>query len=359
MTIVAAVRIGSLPVLFGDFIISSPVGIGVPPMWIPTNPRAGARAVSHSQISGLRKKIELVHAELCLGWSGSALAASAAMRAVAETVANNKPDLDVIRKCLATVDYYKKRELRVELVGWIGPKGKETCFKWSSTKPDKFEFSDNFMIGSGSDLLGEILNSREGVYSEEVVSESDRCILKVLSKLGRFLGGEITLGDSLEKFCGYGLEMIVSGEAGFQYLDEVSFLHIDLMAENADNCRIWFGKVAYKYKSFGSYSVVQVAHMSQTERGYRVDESFITSITPVHGPMPSVDLRTMGQLPYRSNFYCLFFRIRLWNGRMATASVGLPLDESDRSPFRWQNDRVELNRSFVFELIQAILAAAD
>jgi len=349
MTVIAAIRFNSTPILMGDFVISSPAGFG-DPMWVPTNPNAPKSKITGYQIGGLRRKIECLHPHLCVGWSGSSFAASVALRRIIAGLQNNEPSWNLLEAVLSQVTDYRGGHA-VDLVGWLGQPAVARCFVWSSDAPEALQERGEYITGSGANVLQEILQNTSSNFGP-TCEDFDKALFKALGKFTRFLGSEIFGGQTLENLCGYGLEIIIGDQKGFSFIDEITFLSYDVLAESREQFKIRPNTTFYKYKCFGTYSVVQVSHMVSGVDGLSANNTFVTAITPVYDSMNDLDVAATGRLPIKSSYYGVFFRMLLWDKRCLIAALAVPEDNSDE----WSVKHSIKNGKDYFELKADIIS---
>lgn len=326
MTVIAAIRFNSIPILMGDFVISSPAGLA-DPMWVPTNPNAPKSKIPGYQITGLRRKVECLHPHLCVGWSGSALAANVAFRRIIASLQKNEPSWNLLEAVLSEVTEYRG-DNAVELVGWLGQPAIARCFIWSSNAPETLQEGSEYITGGGANVLKEILQDTSSNFSP-TCEDFDKALLKALGKFTRFLGSEIFSGQTLENLCGYGLEIAIGDQEGFSFIDEITFLSFDILAKSREQFQIKPNTTFYKYKCFGMYSVVQVTHTVSGVDGLSANNTFVTAITPVYDSMNDLDVAAIGRLPIKSSYYGVFFRMLLWDKRCLIGALAVPEDNSD------------------------------
>ncbi|MDY0873183.1 hypothetical protein [Dongia rigui] len=354
MTLVVATKLFEVPVLAGDFIVSSK-GTTVPHMMVPTQPRLPSLMPAGAawKISGLRKKISIVRPELALGWSGSTIGARTLIRELREYQPITPFTFASLSKFLSTLHDFGSNV--VEVVGWVGSDA-PTAFRWCSDCHRQIEAIGDVAIGSGASTWISAQPRAMSHFSATLVDPAERAISAMLAKAAILLGSEVHTGSTLKHFSGYGLELIYWAQGSFRYVDEVTYLMFDIEAVSPENFQGNIIPIIYKYKSFGQHCIVQVTQLNSAgRRGAKSGDTFVSVITPVDNSMPDLDLKKIEPLSLRSDYYCVFIRWRLLGRGEFSGPIVLAADGNDDA-FSFNSahgiEYISLKNAFVSSLIR-------
>ena len=335
MTLVSAFRQLGVPMLVGDFLISSPAD-GLPHTYIPTNPAFNtSKPESGYRVSGMRRKLSIIAPNLCVGWAGNRIAARAVFRELTENAALVSANIESIRSLLLSIQDLST--MPVDIVGWV-IHGDAVAFKWSSEFPSEFYAGSDFTIGSGSILFSDLMKENPSAHSASLASQ-ELAIFKTLAKSALFLAKETGSAATLRNFCGYGLEIVALGPAGFSFLESMTYLNFLLRVGLDERIRSFPHRIMYKYQGQKDYALVQVVQSSEnpganTGKAFplKSENTFVSLIEPVFPDVSVPRDKWMHRLSMQSRFYCLHLSVEIQGA--GYGSVALVIDGNDLGDFR-------------------------
>src|SRR5438477_1144938 len=124
MTLVAAYKVDDVPLLLGDFLITS------------------------GELSGTRKKIHFISPNFVVGWSGDLWAARPVLKALHDQFDNAHVQYGTLEKLLTQFPTEELGSLNVQIVGWVVD-DEARCFLWRSDYPSELFYDNEYFIGSG------------------------------------------------------------------------------------------------------------------------------------------------------------------------------------------------------------------
>src|ERR1035437_7364754 len=148
MTLVAAFPMRNIPVLIGDFLLTTGE-INAKHMFLPTRPdlQRTPSTKERRRIVGMRKKIHKIGERLVVGFTGDLTPGEKLIEAMVKEFGNKSPtkaELEIFLSELAIVGKQK-----TQLVGWIW-ENRPLCFEWHGTNPSKVKIVNSSVLGSGA-----------------------------------------------------------------------------------------------------------------------------------------------------------------------------------------------------------------
>lgn len=207
MTLVAAYSLYGIPVLTGDFLITSPDGSA------PASPDA------------LCKKITRLNRNLVVGWTGSLIAAKLVLRKMRQSMSSGKAvTKDWLEDCLKSFDTDQVEPLSVRLVGWLID-DEAHCFSWNSEYPKTLFYGDPMIDGLGKDAFIKVCPEANIPSSEQLQEKNlEKAIKNCLSVTCQLVADEM-LGSGIFRplGTGYAYETLYFDGSRFRYLSNILY----------------------------------------------------------------------------------------------------------------------------------------
>jgi hypothetical protein len=185
MTLIAGFRAQGLPILLGDFLLTT---TGRP--------------------SGLAKNRRRLRSNLVLAWTGNLLAAEFVVGALDRQLLPGRVTYQLLRRVLTGLDLSALGMLQVVLIGWIADDG-EHCFRWRSDYSGEVFNVEAAFEGSGSSLVEAIVGSSKpaGVPQDPVKIEG--ALLEALYVATRLMSNEAAdPGNTAGRTFGHAYELL-------------------------------------------------------------------------------------------------------------------------------------------------------
>lgn len=227
MTISAAYRIGRVPALLSDVLISGSSGKDHQP--IPTrvdlnDPLPLDWLVT---VNGLIRKSAVICPNVAVAVAGNGLAASVICRELKEHFADQRPDAATFADKLSSMQDALSEVTRCTLVGWIMEDTSARSFEWDSGTPDMILWDQDFIIGSGADLFQKIAWSA-GQRQWDGVDGFDHAQHYALTQVSSLLVNEISNGAPIRNLFGGGYDLLLWDGERFRHGGDVTFLFLSI-----------------------------------------------------------------------------------------------------------------------------------
>jgi hypothetical protein len=252
MTLIAGFQHEGIPLLLGDFLLTS-----------------------DGQRSGLRKKINLISPNFVIAWTGHLLAAKSVIDSLNREFQGRRTSRNGIHNFLTKYAVSDLGNLQVHLIGWVVD-SEPSCFLWNSSYPHELFYSDYHIDGSGTKIF-ERLFASVGITDTESSSES-RILLAnqfALFLACELISDEVLQGNNQRMGFGHAYEVLYFDGDEFIYLDNITYMTWDFNFDlDSKLTRTNLYKVVFKYRNFGDFSIVQISNFENSHTD-------LHAITPV------------------------------------------------------------------------------
>ena len=145
MTLVASFRLNDIPILIGDFLLTSNNYNNH--NFIPTKPELAKRKPEKGErrIYGVRKKIHIIGGKLAIGFTGELQPGKYILRHIKQKFSSETPSVIKLKSLLTSIKCVNKA--KTEFTGWIIEK-RPKCFYWSGKKPRELIITNCYFGGS-------------------------------------------------------------------------------------------------------------------------------------------------------------------------------------------------------------------
>jgi hypothetical protein len=225
MTLIAAIRLAGLPVMFADILVTAKV---LPSAHEPLPTfQAHELEVVHPA-EWYRKfrpgrKVLRINPRLIVAWTGDVLAARPVLRLLQETFCNKEPSLTEIETCLSSIE--DQHPFNCLLLGWLAHGPDAQAFQWSSEKKEKLELVEDFALGSGEPELVKL--SKECVIHDLDITSGtpyERAQRQAVAIAGNLLGTELADATTLHQRFGAGYEIFVFDGCRFEPVQSATYI---------------------------------------------------------------------------------------------------------------------------------------
>lgn len=226
MTLAAAYRVGRVPVLFSDTLVS---GIGEKPHQpIATRvdlegPLPGDWLVP---VTGLTRKSVVIGERLAVAAAGNGLGAAVVCGRLKAILDGQSLTAATLFNALRSIDDARSESTSCTLVGWLGAVDECRSFHWNSRTPDTIRWDEDFISGSGEQLFRQLAWGRH--QRDMPVSSFDDAQHYALMQVASLLLNEITNGATITNLVGGGYDVWIWDGARFRHGAEVSFLFLSI-----------------------------------------------------------------------------------------------------------------------------------
>ncbi len=223
MTIAAAYKIGQIPALLSDVLMSG-LGEGqhqpivtrvdlneaLPPEW-------------QVRVTGLYRKSLVICETLAVAVAGNGLTASVIFRALKDAFSAKPPSKLALELFLGNLDGVAKPACT--LVGWLVADGVARSFRWQSDQASTMQWDDSFVIGSGADLFQTIAWSpRQTEW--HAIKTFDHAQHYGLMQISSLLVNELSNGQPVQNLFGGGYDLLLWDGTGFRHASSTSFIFL-------------------------------------------------------------------------------------------------------------------------------------
>jgi len=300
MTLIAGLQFQGVPLLLGDFLIT------------------GSRTYS-------LKKLHLISHNFVVAWTGHLIVAEAVLRDVYNEFKGVTVSRERLEQFLSNCTEWVEGDLGVHLVGWLID-SEPHCFLWNSHYPQQLFYEEAHIDGSGAEVFQDMLKSGTlFAVNRPVTSAVDDAIITLLTGVCQLMSDEVLDKNNQQKRFGYAYEILFFDGERFKYVDNILYRTLDIFYDiDKDGGKYFFYPLAYKYRSFDYFSVVQTFD-------FNTGAIVLDALTPVFDQMldvlpliPGIDVSKSKGLSLISDFYCLFLRLDASDHSSFTASVVFP-----------------------------------
>lgn len=229
MTLVAAFVCDSLPVLFGDLVVSGPEteehDAGIPT--IGEASRAFPKG-SGFTITGVRQKLVVFNSNLVLGWAGHSIAAQYAVKRIRRRISEGESfSAESLHEYLSQLcSEVEGMGYNLNVVGFLREGGDIALISHGGRPFASSFLGSGIAIGSGHGAVtnGEcVLMPGHRVVAGKPAS-AEVAIAKALALTGALLQTEIATHHSLHHYFGGGYELATLFNDGFRKIDDFTLL---------------------------------------------------------------------------------------------------------------------------------------
>jgi hypothetical protein len=268
MTLISRFTVNSHPLLFGDVLISGNEEVGRSPN-IPTvgDTRSVYPEGSGFVISGLRQKINIVGANLVIGWAGGRSIAQTIIRELREQNSRTPFTSDGL------VSFFKSwgtkvKDQEVGFLGYLIDKnstiGFTFCFK---TKEVLFP----------TDLFGQV-----GLIGSEVATDHIRAHLQAIN-------------------------VATLGRGAFAKLDDLTYMFWDALVDDDDELVKLKPHKAFKYKYYGDMLAIRTLSLKESDVALMSFDDSIHLIEPIYRDITQEEIDHFVVPSMNSRFLCNYF----------------------------------------------------
>jgi hypothetical protein len=318
MTLISRFTVNSHPLLFGDVLISGNEEVGRSPN-IPTvgDTRSVYPEGSGFVISGLRQKINIVGANLVIGWAGGRSIAQTIIRELREQNSRTPFTSDGL------VSFFKSwgtkvKDQEVGFLGYLIDKnstiGFTFCFK---TKEVLFPTDLFGQVGLiGSEVATDHIRAHLQAINEVPVPPNDRglkarpldiAIFFALQVSGVFLEAEMRSHESLHNYFGGGYEVATLGRGAFAKLDDLTYMFWDALVDDDDELVKLKPHKAFKYKYYGDMLAIRTLSLKESDVALMAFDDSIHLIEPIYRAITQEEIDHFVVPSMNSRFLCNYF----------------------------------------------------
>jgi hypothetical protein len=297
VTLVAAIQVHTVPVLFGDLML---------------------RGAAHA---GTRRKLLRLRPTLAIGWADTHIVARAVLREL-DQVLPHQPTLEAVRTALRQFSKENGR-LGVQLTGWLLG-DVPTAFMWDGNYPQEFVTDAPLMIGSGSEVLWKLLNDRpldkpppDGQSAVEYAS------FQTLTLTGNLMKSDLSDRILQQQYgFGVGYDILIADTGRFRYLSPIVYsalqVEVDAQGRIGATSRPWGIALL---RSVGEFTVCQVGRNVEG----MMDIDLVSPVLLSTSPASEARLkRALLRGPFVfDGLYCVLFTQLYEDGRLWPPLVGV------------------------------------
>ncbi|WP_395378139.1 hypothetical protein [Marinicella sp. W31] len=258
MTLLAAFKNNGIPMLIGDFLVSTSSKIAKP-MFMPTAPKYSGSDM-FKPINYV-KKIYIINNKFAIGFTGKLNPARYIIKKIKDRF-SKKVTFSELKSLLFNIRCAYKKD--VELTGWICKK-RPLCFHWSGKNPNELKIVSDCFIGSGKDHFKSMHNSGDLTKYVNFKRSFDKALFFGLTKVSSILHGEMTTGENLHHMYGLGAELIIWNGVEFSYIKKVSFIFVEAVINENNQINITLIPCVCTYENFESLSLLQIYYEGKME----------------------------------------------------------------------------------------------
>jgi len=321
MTLVAIVTAGDLPVLTGDFLITTE-GIEAPDRTIvlPTKGEISASIISTSErtITRLDQKLCLVNDYISFGWSGTRFYARNLYGLMREEFSENPATTDQI---FSLLDRNPEIAENLQLVGLVTD-GSEQISRFQYNARDIDTGLGSVKIaGSGEEHFLKVLNSvgKRNVIGD--TTKSEESVAMLLSVTGMAMVEELETNITIENFYGGGFEFLIptleDGKVKLTKFDEYVHLHWVAVIHESGDLELSLLPLIIKPFYIGDVlCIARIANLghAETPADGPKHQNYISSISPCYQKIDDSLLGGIGLPSIESFFYVNFVHVTFPDG---------------------------------------------
>lgn len=156
MTLAAAYRVGRVPVLLSDTLVS---GVGEKAHQ-PIATRVDLEEPLPSEwlvpVTGLSRKSVVIGGKLAVAAAGNGLGAAVVCSRLKTILGGHTLNAAMLSEALRSIDDARSEATSCTLVGWLGAVDECRSFSWDSRTPESIRWDEDFIAGSGEQLFRQL-----------------------------------------------------------------------------------------------------------------------------------------------------------------------------------------------------------
>jgi hypothetical protein len=304
MTLIASFRLKDIPILIGDFLLTSNDYNNH--NFIPTKPDLVGKkpAVGERRIYGTRKKIHIISSKLAIGFAGELIPGKYILRHIKQEFTNKTPSVSKLKSLLTNIKCVNKA--KTEFTGWIIEK-KPKCFYWKGKNPNELIITNCYFGGSGGVHFKKMLATpiKSGM-SADIKTAFEKARYIGVNKSASILFDELGKSENLKYDYGFGSEIILWNGTGFEYNSKLIYVFLNIIIDDQNNLQIYPANVVCVYENRGEYSIMQVTHLEKSpdfESKLEAKNTYVDVITPIYDDMVNLDPKVVGRLTLESELW--------------------------------------------------------
>lgn len=226
MTLVAAYRIGRVPAVLSDTLVSGGPGEHAP---ISTRVDLGKPLPAYWQtaVKGLSRKSVLIGENVAAAVAGNGFGAAVVCQKLQERFRGLRPEAATLAAGLSEMNDAMSEQTAFTLVGWVVGKDGPRSFRWRSSAPKDIDWDHDFIEGSGADLFQEIAWSPTQ-RDWQLIDNFDHAQYYGLIQLSSLFVNEMTNGIPIFNLFGGGYDLLLWDGMRFRQGGDVTFLFLPI-----------------------------------------------------------------------------------------------------------------------------------
>jgi hypothetical protein len=295
MTLIAAYKSEGVPILLGDFLITT----------------------DGSDVETHRKKIHKISSNFAVGWTGSLFTATRFYRDLYSAFENQIVTKNAVENFLVTYDTEIFISKDLVILGWIAEKKENYCFRWRADYSEMVFYDEQyegFFHGSGSDFYEKLLKEKGNINYGGQNNDYDKAIGLVLKEVCALTNAEyLSIDKSWRNRYGFAYEILYLRDGQFEYVDDIFYTTIDVLVDsNGDpiypsvaQFQPESAHLLFKYRSYEEFSLVQIFDPNKNS----TDLCFINRVNDRQRDIQKLSEQGIEVLPYESFYKCFTYRI--------------------------------------------------
>jgi len=268
MTVIAAFRVATIPLVMGDLLLTSHIapkeGVSLPALGDVSDFYGG-----HFSVAGLQQKVVVIHDNCVLAWAGSWVSARVAISELREIFRTNSLSAeDVLRFLQAHPDVRKHGN---QFVGYANHGGVISRFRYQTLLTETAYFGDIACGGSGAFAVKEFSDTEiNSTFFSGGGNNFNLAFCQGLIFGGIMLRAEFHGGDAavtLQNFFGGGFEIAGFSWGRFAKIADITFFVHSAELQGEDITFSAFPGLIVKQSYFGSYLGIRSLRFKFTPDG--------------------------------------------------------------------------------------------
>jgi hypothetical protein len=260
MTLVAAFKIESVPVLVGDLLITEGPGTS-PHNFLPTRPDLTTTSSEERRRSGVRRKVLLLgRGKLIVGFTGTVEAGAILFKDLARRFSDDVPSPEDLTFAFQLFNIHLWR--RATVVGWLADP-EPRCFTWSARPGSQVDWVTHAILGSGADHFARIILSADNAGHSDNFTPTELARYVAITKATTVLGNELSAAGTLQNNYGYCLEVATWNGTHFEFVDTLTFSFYNALIGPGDRNQIQPVMLRI-YNHQDRFSIVQTTILADT-----------------------------------------------------------------------------------------------
>jgi hypothetical protein len=297
MTLLAAFQHEGVPILLGDFLVTA------------------------QDQCGTRKKIHLISPNFVIGWTDHRFAAQIVLRELDERFHGQHVSQTHVEDFLTHYPPSDLGSLGFLLVGWIVDGGPH-CFLWNSLYPHEMFYSSDHLVGIGAPVFQGFLDNPGYLAASAGLPKVERAVLFSLTQCCRLISDEVLAGANQETGFGFAFEILYFDGQQFRFVDDISYSFFDILYDVRQSLIFpHFHGAIVKYRSFESYSVVQINLPNENRMRFFVMTPVFDDMPDLLTRIPGIDVSRNQSFSAKSDYYCVYYRVHTSDGILRHGAI--------------------------------------